>query len=65
MRSALALPAVIVLLVGAIFTGQGLGYIKGSFMTGSRFWFVVGVVMVVLSLAALYWSWRPGAAKRR
>ena len=54
----------IVLLVGLVFTGQGLGYIKGSFMTGSRLWFVIGVVMVLVSVAALAWSLSPGARNR-
>jgi hypothetical protein len=30
---------------------QGLGYIKGSFMTGDMKWFWIGSVMVVVGLA--------------
>ena len=29
--------------------GQGLGYIGGSFMTGSAFWAVVGVLLLALA----------------
>ena len=47
MRFAGYVPAAILILVGAIFTGQGLGFIPGSFMTGSGFWAVVGIVMLV------------------
>jgi len=42
---------VLVLLVGAVFAGQGLGYIPGSFMTGDIRWFWIGSGMVVVGLA--------------
>jgi hypothetical protein len=42
---------VLVLLVGLVWIGQGLGYIKGSFMTGDLKWFWIGVGMVVVGLA--------------
>lgn len=38
---------VLLVLLGAIWTGQGLGYIGGSFMTGNLFWAVVGPVVAV------------------
>jgi len=44
---------VLVLLVGAVFAGQGLGYIPGSFMTGDLHWFWIGSAMVVAGLAIL------------
>ncbi len=48
---------VILLLVGIVFGGQGLGLIPGSFMTGDRTWFYIGLglafVGVVLLLVAL------------
>jgi hypothetical protein len=44
---------VLVLLVGAVFAGQGLGYIPGSFMTGDMHWFWIGGAMVVAGLAIL------------
>jgi len=40
-------------LVGAVFAGQGLGYIPGSFMTGDMHWFWIGGGMVVVGLAIL------------
>jgi F0F1-type ATP synthase membrane subunit c/vacuolar-type H+-ATPase subunit K len=42
---------VLVLLAGAVFAGQGLGYIPGSFMTGDMKWFWIGSAMVVVGLA--------------
>jgi hypothetical protein len=51
---------VLVGLVGAVFAGQGLGYISGSVMTNDMKWFWIGVVMVLLGLALAAWSFsRP------
>jgi hypothetical protein len=49
-RVGVGVVAVLVLLVGAVFAGQGLGYIPGSFMTGDIHWFWIGSVMVVVGL---------------
>ena len=50
MRNGLAIVGLLILLAGAVFAGQGLGYIPGSFMTGDIHWFWIGSVMVVLGL---------------
>ena len=42
---------VTVLLIGAVFAGQGLGYIPGSVMTNDPKWFWIGSAMVVVGLA--------------
>jgi hypothetical protein len=42
---------VLVVLAGATFAGQGLGFIPGSFMTGDVHWFWIGSIMVVAGLA--------------
>jgi hypothetical protein len=34
--------------IGFIWIFQGLGVIKGSFMTGSSFWGIVGVVVAIV-----------------
>ncbi|MDP9301683.1 MAG: hypothetical protein M3P43_12450 [Actinomycetota bacterium] len=39
--------------VGAVFTFQGYGTLKGSFMTGSRMWLWVGIAFVVAGLVVL------------
>jgi hypothetical protein len=41
---------VIIVLMGAVFAGQGLGYIPGSVMTNDPKWFWIGSVMVVVGL---------------
>jgi hypothetical protein len=41
---------VLVLLIGAVFAGQGLGFIPGSVMTGDMKWFWIGGAMVIVGL---------------
>ena len=41
---------VIVLLVGALWTLQGLGYIGGSAMSGVTLWAVIGPIVAVAGL---------------
>jgi len=43
---------------GVVWIGQGLGWITGSFMTGSAFWAIVGALCVVAGLVLLGWPWR-------
>ena len=40
----------LVFLAGAVFAGQGLGYIPGSSMTGDIKWFWIGLGMIVVGL---------------
>lgn len=47
---ALALSALMVL-VGLVFTFQGLGYIEGSPMTGVDFWAIVGPAITGFGIA--------------
>jgi hypothetical protein len=49
---------------GAIFTFQGLGYLKGSSMTGSSFWAIVGPIIAAAGVALLYVAFR-GPQQRR
>jgi hypothetical protein len=60
-RAGLGVLGVLVLLAGAVFAGQGLGYIPGSVMTGDMKWFWIGSVMVVVGLALGFYGlvWRP------
>ena len=47
-------------LVGCVFAGQGLNLIPGSFMTGNRQWFYIGVVMAVIGLVLVVLAARKG-----
>ena len=51
MRVGAIVLAVLAVLIGAVFAGQGLGYIPGSIMTGDMKWFWIGSVMVAVGLA--------------
>jgi hypothetical protein len=42
-----------VALVGAVWVGQGLGYVPGSFMSGDVTWAVVGAALLVVAVALL------------
>ncbi len=41
----------LMILVGAVWTFQGLGYIEGSPMTGVQFWAVVGPALAGFGIA--------------
>ena len=47
MRIGPAVLGAILLAVGGVWIFQGIGTLKGSFMTGSPFWFWVGVACAV------------------
>lgn len=42
---------VLLILIGAVWTMQGLGYLQGSFMTGERLWTAIGLLSVGTGLA--------------
>lgn len=42
---------ILMLVVGALWTFQGLGYLKGSPMTGVRTWAVIGPIVAGLGVA--------------
>ncbi|MEU5938073.1 hypothetical protein ABZ807_02615 [Micromonospora sp. NPDC047548] len=48
--------------VGAVWTVQGLGYVGGSAMTDQRIWAVVGPVLILIGLVVL---WRGLRTRRR
>lgn len=57
-----AVPAIgiVLALVGALWTLQGLGLVGGSFMTGSTLWLVIGLVALVAGVWLLLRSLRTG-----
>ena len=55
--AAIVLGALLVVM-GAVFTLQGLGYLAGSAMTGVTLWAVVGPIIVVVGLAVIVVSAR-------
>jgi len=41
------------ILAGAVWTFQGYGTLKGSFMTGSRMWLWIGIACIVVGAVVL------------
>jgi len=62
-RGGLAVVGAIILLAGAVFAGQGLGYIPGSYMSGDIKWFWIGSGMVIVGLALGAGAWRAGRGR--
>jgi uncharacterized membrane protein HdeD (DUF308 family) len=62
MRFVLPALGVVLALVGAVWTLQGVGVIGGSFMTGSRVWLVIGLVALVAGIWLLVRALRPRRA---
>jgi hypothetical protein len=58
MRPARLAIAALIALVGIVWTGQGLGFIGGSFMTGSGFWAAAGLVLLVVAAVVALAEWR-------
>jgi hypothetical protein len=52
-RTVLIVLGIAALLVGAVWGGQGLGLIPGSFMTGDRTWFYIGLGVAFVGLVLL------------
>ena len=55
--------AVVLLLVGLVWVGQGIGLVHGSAMTGSSFWALVGIVFVAIAAVLALSGIRARAAR--
>ncbi|MET9274502.1 hypothetical protein [Kribbella sp. NPDC003557] len=55
--------AVLLIAIGGVWTFQGLGYLKGSSMTGSTLWATVGPIVAAFGVSLLYVALR-GPRKR-
>jgi hypothetical protein len=59
MQRSLLVIAVLLVLAGATFAGQGLGIIRSSSsMTDDLRWTAIGTVLVVVGVAIAWWSRR-------
>ena len=47
---ALITVGVVALILGAVWTGQGMNLIPGSFMTGSRMWLTIGLITAAVGI---------------
>ena len=57
----IALGAVLVM-IGAVFTLQGLGYLAGSVMTGVTIWAIIGPIVAIVGLILIARSVRARRA---
>lgn len=53
---------VVALLLGLVWMGQGVGLIRGSFMTGDPMWAVIGAIISAVAAIALWFTTRPRSA---
>lgn len=49
-RWVLLAAGIVLTLIGIVWTGQGAGWITGSFMTGAKLWFLIGLICLVCGL---------------
>jgi len=47
--------SIIVLLMGVLWTLQGLNVLAGSVMSGQTQWLVIGLILVVIGIFGLWW----------
>lgn len=45
--------AILAVIVGLVWTGQGIGLIGGSFMTGETVWALIGPVVAVVGILVI------------
>ena len=63
-RMTLITVGVIALILGGIWTGQGMNLIPGSFMTGSRMWLSIGLILAVVGIILIVLGLRrPGRGR--
>jgi hypothetical protein len=55
---------VVMVVLGVVFTLQGLGYLKGSPMTNVQLWAVLGPVIAGLGVALVYVALAAGRRPR-
>jgi hypothetical protein len=60
-RALIRVSLLLVTAVGLLFMGQGVGLVRGSFMTGRTEWAVIGSLLAAVGVFALWWTARPHA----
>jgi heme A synthase len=63
MKTAVLLTAAVLIVLGVLFTLQGIGLVGGSVMTGDRTWAVIGPVLAVIGVVLGGWALRRRAGQ--
>ena len=63
MRASRLVIALLVALVGLVWVAQGTGIIGGSAMSGSSFWAIVGLVLLVAAAVIAAREWRLSTSR--
>lgn len=58
MRRTLLIIGIVLILLGAVWSLQGLGVLLGSPMTGSSFWATAGLALIAGGIVLLVLGWR-------
>ena len=56
MKLGLNIVGVLMALLGLVWFFQGIGVIKGSFMTGSTQWLLIGLVLIIIAAGLLFFN---------
>jgi F0F1-type ATP synthase assembly protein I len=54
---------ILLFLIGGVWTGQGAGLITGSFMTGSKLWFLIGLLCLIAGIGLVITTVRKPRGK--
>jgi hypothetical protein len=63
MRWVLIVIGVLMLLIGGLWTLQGINVLPGSFMSGQSFWATIGLLLLIGGALLCYFGWRRGMAR--
>ena len=58
MRLTVVVLGALLILIGLVWIGQGLGYVKGSFMTGAMLWAWIGAGTALVGAALISLAFR-------
>ena len=63
MKIVMLIVAAVLIVIGAVWTLQGLGVIGGSAMSGNSMWAIIGPVLVVVGIGVGLVALRRGARR--
>jgi uncharacterized membrane protein HdeD (DUF308 family) len=55
MRIGSNIAAAVLVLIGIVWSLQGLNLLGGSFMTGQPKWLIIGIIVAIAGIVLFYW----------